>query len=480
MILVTAQMCKLLIKLGDDESFEKIISLIFLAIQNKITLYNKNPTEHNYFLIRNYIIFFMIITLNLKRYKSFITLVFRGKQNFLADLKQLILDKISKKQRKKELLSILSNLFLEEYKSLFFPEEPNEELEKLYFEEQPNFSSLDYNLFISYDKQTFKKMMDILFEFDLSYDNFFNNKKTIKDEDKPDYKLCIAQSIIRIAFSKEKSVYTDEKYFEYYFIKKVIDKDMEETKKKFGDEYKTLFRKEDLCDDIIKYMFFIFGNTMMIESFVKPVKKMLRNVGLDEDCPKRTEPGKGRDITVEEYDLLFEEISKKLIESIPHVIRILLKLLYNSIQSVFTIDKNNYNPLYTALIFNFIISPRVQMLYSINPLNCNYIRNLNRLLRNTCFNFKFSETDELSKFNESIEKNNKIIQEFINTKIISIKETDDEVKESLQNLFTEQYLIYPKFLFYVDSDLLLDSVKGGKGEVIYFKEMETSNNPQKK
>ena len=82
-------MCKLLIKLGDDESFEKIISLIFLAIQNKITLYNKNPTEHNYFLIRNYIIFFMIITLNLKRYKSFITLVFRGKQNFLADLKQL-------------------------------------------------------------------------------------------------------------------------------------------------------------------------------------------------------------------------------------------------------------------------------------------------------------------------------------------------------------------------------------------------------
>ena len=33
-------MCKLLIKLGDDESFEKIISLIFFAIKNKITLYN--------------------------------------------------------------------------------------------------------------------------------------------------------------------------------------------------------------------------------------------------------------------------------------------------------------------------------------------------------------------------------------------------------------------------------------------------------
>ena len=29
---------------------------------------------------------------------------------------------------------------------------------------------------------------------------------------------------------------------------------MEETREKFGDEYKTLFRKEDLCDDVIKYM----------------------------------------------------------------------------------------------------------------------------------------------------------------------------------------------------------------------------------
>ena len=463
-------MCKLLIKLGDDESFEKIISLIFFAIKNKITLYNKNPTDHNYFLIRNYIIFFMIITLNLKRYKSFIKIIFRGKKNYLADLKQLIMDKISKKNRKSELITILSNLFLDEYKSLYFQKEKDESLEKIFLEEHSNFLSFEEPSFLSYDKDTLKKMMEILVKFDISYDNFFTNKK-IKDEDKPDYKLCIAQSIIRIAFSKEKSNYTNEKYFEYNFLKKIIDKDMEETAQKFGDEYKTLFRKEDLCDDIIKYMFFIFGNTMMIESFVKPVKKMLKHVGLDEDCPKRTEPGKGRDITVEEFNQLFDEISQKLIDNIPHVIRILLKLLYNSIKRVFTIDENNYSPLYTALIFNFIISPRVQMLYSINPLNCQYVRSLNRLLRNTCFNFKFSDTDELSKFNESIENNNKKFQNFINTKIISIKETDDEVKESLQNLFTEQYLIYPKFLFYIDSELLLESTKGGLNEIICFQDL---------
>ena len=59
-------MCETLIKLGDEDSFDKILSLISYSIQNKIELYNKNPTQHNFFLIKNYIIFFMILTINLK------------------------------------------------------------------------------------------------------------------------------------------------------------------------------------------------------------------------------------------------------------------------------------------------------------------------------------------------------------------------------------------------------------------------------
>ena len=431
-------MCTTLIKLGDEESFEKIISLLLFAIKNKIDLYNTNPTSHNYFLIKNYITFFMIITLNLKSYPSFIKNIFVGKTQFFKSLVDSI-KTLPKQKQRDELLSILNYLFLEEYKDLYFRKDD-----------------------------------------DISYDNFFKYNQKIKDEDRPDYKLRIAQSIIRVAFSKEKSNYTDEKYFEYTFLKKVIDKDMEETAQKFGDDYKTLFRKEDLCDDVLKYMFFIFGNSMMIESFVKPVKKILKSVGLDEDCPKLVDNKKGRDITVEEYDTLFDEINKGLTENIPHVIRILLKLLHNSIKKFFTIDENNFGPLYTALIFNFIISPRVQMLYSINPLNCTYIRSLNRLMRNTCFNFKFDKNDELSKFNDSIEKNNKKLKGFISEKIIAIKETDDEVKESLNNLFTEKYLIYPKFLFYVDSNLLCGTIHGGEDEIILYHEIQSSNNSKKK
>ena len=468
-------MCATLAKLGDEDSFEKTLSLISYSIQNKVELYNKNPTQHNFFLIKNYIMFFMIITINLKKFPTFIKIIFKGKTNFFNNLVGLI-NQIQINKKRQELISIINYLFLEEYKDLYFRKDKQEkELEDIFIEQQLVFSemTLDIN---AYDGETYIKIIDTLLSFNISYDNFFKYYKNIKDEDKPEYKLKIAQSIIRVAFSKEKSIYTKENYYEYYFIKRVIDKDMEETRQKFGDEYKTLFRKEDLCDDVIKYMFFIFGNSMMIESFVKPVKKMLKSIGINEDNYRINDINSigqtsGRDITLEEYNILLNEIYKGLMENIPHVIRILLKLLYSSIRKVFTIDENNYNPLYTALIFNFIISPRVQMLYSMNPTKINFLRSLNRLVRNTCFNYKFDKTDELAKFNESIEKNNQKLKNFIMEKIISINEDEDDVKNSLKDLFTEKYIIYPKFLFYVDSTLLCGTIKGGENELIQFHEL---------
>ena len=473
-------MCTTLIKLGDEESFEKTLSLISYSIQNKVELYNKNPTQHNFFLIKNYLMFFMIITINLKRYPSFIMKIYKGQTNFFNNLVKLILN-IQARSKRKELFSILNYLVLEEYKELYFrKDQPEKELEDIFINQQLFFSNMNLDI-SSYDEATYKKIIDILIKFNLSYDNFFKNNINIKDEDRPEYKLKIAQSIIRVAFSKEKSNYTKEKFFEYYFLKRVIDRDMEETFKKYGDEYKTLFRKEDLCDDIIKYMFFIFGNSMMIESFVKPVKKMLKSIGIYDDDSERNQnnsPGvtKGKDITVEQFDILFDEINKGLIDNIPHVLRILLKLLHESVNKIFKIEEDNYSPLYTALIFNFIISPRVQMLYSLNPLKISFLRSLNRLIRNTCFNFKFDEKDILAPFNNSIEKNNKKLQAFIKEKIISIT-SDDEVKNSLKDLFTEKYIIYPKFLFYVDSILLCGTFQGGEDEIINFQEIkETSGN----
>ena len=468
-------MCQILKKSGESKNFAQILALLLSSINAKIEQYSISPSYNNLSLIQNYIIFFMVLVLNLKEFPSFIKEIFEGESKFFKNLCLNILK--MKTQKKKKLLSILNNIFLEEYKTLFFrnDKDKSNDLENLFITQQTEFSTKFLDTVTFYDEQTYKKMFAILLQFELSYYNFFVYNNKIKAEEKPAYKLCVAQSLIRVVFSKEKKKYysENENFYEYNVLKRIIDKDMKETVEKYGDEYKTLFRKEDLCDDVIKYMFFIFGNSMLIDSFVKPLKKMLNKIGITEELINRKDPlAMKRDITKEEYSSLVCEIIDTMTQKIPNVLKILLKLLYDSVNQHFTIDKDNYGPLYTSLIFNFLISPRIQMLYSINPLNCVFVRSLNRLLRNTCFNFKFTEGDDLCNFNDIIEENHKKMKDFINDKIISIN-IDDKVKYSLSNLFTEKYLIYPKFLFYWDSQLLCATITGGVDKMIKFKELKS-------
>ncbi len=466
-------MCQILSSSGGNEKdFEQILELLLSSINDKIKEFAEEPNFNRLSLIQNYIIFFMVLVLNLKKFPSFIKIIFNGKLQFFKNLSDAIFGMKSKKNKK--LLSILNNIFLEEYKDIYFRKKKDEELEKIFIAQQTEFSSKYLDTVNFYDTATYKKMFQTLLDFDISYANFFSYNNKIKDEEKPAYKLCIAQSLIRVAFSKEKKKYFEkEKFYEYNLLKRIIDKDMEETVAKFGDEYKTLFRKEDLCDDVIKYMFFIFGNSMLIDCFVKPLKTILNKIQItDELIEKKDTLAMTRDITKEEYNSLIGTIIDTLSKKIPEVLKILLKLLYESVNSHFTIEKDNYGPLYTSLIFNFLISPRIQMLYSINPLNCLFVRSLNRLLRNTCFNFKFAEGDPLFIFNDSIEKNYKKLKQLIKDKIISIN-INDKVKNSLSDLFTEKYLIYPKFLFYWDSQLLCDTITGGINKIITFEELKS-------
>jgi hypothetical protein len=456
-----------------EKDFEKLLEYLLISIKDKIKEYEYDPNFNKLMLIQNYIIFFMVLVLNLKNYSSLIKLIFQGNLGFFNNLRDSIFE--MKTRKKNKLLSILSNIFLEEYKGIFFNKN-DKELEDIFIEQQTKFSELCSETVTFYDDKTYKKMFQTLLKFDISYANFFSNNNKIKDDEKPSYKLCVAQSLIRVAFSKEKKKFYQEKgnFYEYDLLKRIIDKDMYETKEKFGDEYKTLFRKEDLCDDVIKYMFFIFGNSMLIDCFVMPLKNMLRKIGITDELIEAKDPlPMKRDITVEEFNTLMGIIIDTLSTKIPDVLKILLKLLYESVRQRFTIEKDNYSPLYTSLIFNFLISPRIQMLYSINPLNCVFVRSLNRILRNTCFNSKFTEGDSLYEFNNSIETNYKKLQKLIEDKIISIV-INDEIKNSLKDLFTEKYIIYPKFLFYWDSQLLCATIDGGVEQIISFEELKST------
>ena len=106
--------------------------------------------------------------------------------------------------------------------------------------------------------------------FDLYLENFLNFKSdsSIIDLDEKFYhQLDIVRSILLILFSKEKYKYLEDKedtYYEYDFLNKVIRKNILGTKNASGDKYKSLFRKDNLTNDFIKYLFFIFVNKTII------------------------------------------------------------------------------------------------------------------------------------------------------------------------------------------------------------------------
>jgi len=52
-------------------------------------------------------------------------------------------------------------------------------------------------------------------------------------------------------------------------MKTVVEKSLQATKQNYGDSVNCLFRKDEIYDDIIKYFFFIYGNSLLIKSFSK-------------------------------------------------------------------------------------------------------------------------------------------------------------------------------------------------------------------
>ena len=77
------------------------------------------------------------------------------------------------------------------------------------------------------------------------------------------------QSIIRLIFSKEKDKYTDDKYYEYNFLKSVTRKCVSYYRQKFGEKINSLFRRDEIFDDIIKYILYIYGNSLLQKAYSK-------------------------------------------------------------------------------------------------------------------------------------------------------------------------------------------------------------------
>ena len=267
---MTHKICKYLSIKNEGWVYKEFFELLLKEIKNRIEIYQKNFLTRDFNILQNYIIFFMIVTINLKSSKDFILYCFGT--NFFGNLVKAIYTVTDKKP----LLNILNNLFLHEFIEIFFRKEKDENLENLYIIENTEFTENSLDIDSRYSSTEYKNIFKYLSSFSISYDNFFNNVNIPDEDDRSYFKMLISQSVIRLTFSKEKKVYIEDiPFFEFEMLKILIDKNMIDTLKKYKDNYKTLFRKEDLLDDIFKYMFFIFGNSMLIESYIKPLKKKL-------------------------------------------------------------------------------------------------------------------------------------------------------------------------------------------------------------
>ena len=416
--------------------------------------------------------YFMIISLNLRNNEKLNYYLIKEKIEYLTCLISSI-ENLDDIKIKKHFIDILFNLFSTEYihldlNLLLADKNDINENTKNNNDNPENIIKRFYNNNIEQNnnlEETEKKCKNVIeFLFDLNSENFlnFNKEITILDLDEKFYhQLDMVKIILLILFSKEKYKYIEDKediYYEYDFLNKIIQKNLIDTKNASGDKYKSLFRKDNLINDLIKYIFFIFGNQMLIECLVKPLDIILNITGINNEFEIINEKGISlnmeRDITKDEYNILFNKILEKLTENIPYFFRIFLKMIYDNILQIFTIEKDNFIPLGVVFIFNYIASPRIQKIYSIHPHKYIFIKSMNRLLCNTCFNIEFGEKDALNIFNEDIKVYNEKLNNFFKNNIMNIDANDIENKKYLKNLFKEMNIEYPSFLFNLNCEFL--------------------------
>ena len=452
----------------DDILIQRFSFLLFILLDNSIDNYTKN--HNNFLILKNNIKFFMIILLNLKNNKKFNNFFTKEKIDYpLMNITKI--QKIKNSKHKQTLNNILFNIFSPEYNHLgsnlltiINTDEKNPKgnnkikqikLLNEFYNSQKDFESIDKKNKIN-QKEKYEKIIDSLFNFESK--NFLNFKK----DKEIDYSLHffhqieLVENIMFIVFSKEKYNFMKDNnaYYEYEFLDRLIKKNISETKEIHENKHRNLFRRDTISNDIIKYFFFIFGNSMIIKSIFKPLNTILKIVGLNNISENDELIGnKERNITKDEFKILFEKIMQKLNKNIPTILKVFLKIIYDNIINFYpNLEKDDYTPISSLFFFSYISNPRIQKMFNIYPDKFLFIKSVYRLIYNASFNIKFKEDDNLYIFNDDIEIYYNLINEFYKNNIINIDMNSEENKKYLKNLFHEIGFMCPEFLFYLSCD----------------------------
>ena len=386
-----------------NPKFKLIIVKISLLLDSNISEFwiSKGITQIKlYNMILTLILFLYIIIYNLKTPEK-VLLLFKMNSSSLLDLLKKTL-KIFKEFDEKahlnciELSHFILNLCFDDIKRKVFSSK-NEELIKLY---QNEIYFAFFEIFPSsnerfYITEKFKNLVkDII---DLKMDTYINNLKGENSE-------IFCRNISPILLS-----HPGFDFINFYTY--VVNKHIEIIRKNYNNELTSLFRADDFTNDLIKNLIIIFGNdSFMISFYLTLPKEYLSNKEIEYD--------------LDMFENFLHKFLEKLSQSLPFIIRVLLKIIYICIKNI-NEGENNYNVIYTVLIFNFFISPSTLNLFDISIVKYKSLFQLTRILRNIFFGKEFDSKDKLSYFNTKV----KIFHNFINKQFNLILEGIDIQKD---------------------------------------------------
>ena len=217
----------------------------------------------------------------------------------------------------------------------------------------------------------------------------------------------------------------------YNFYENIVKNHIQITKTNNSD-ISSLFRKDDIYHIILKNTVFNFCNYSFINSIYKNLKKQYLNIF-------------EKDFNIENFDKFFQIFIDSIFNTIPDIIKVIMKIIYVFSIKEYNIQKNNYSPIYTFLFFDFYISPKIFDIYKMSFSDYNSIKLLNKVIRNIFFKKYFNENDILYPFNSIIEKCFNLINSKMEEKLNLINldnknEINILMKSSISNISFPQFL----------------------------------------
>ena len=274
-----------------------------------------------------------------------------------------------------------------------------------------------------YQKYAFSEMLGIFptinEQFNSKNEEFSNFMKNIIEINLDDYITNLKKDNSDIICRNIIPLLLCEPNFDFIsFFNKIIDKHIEIIREEYDNEITSLFRKDDFTNDLIKNLIYIFGNFSFIKSFYLGMPNQyvsLKDINFD----------------IYNFEIFLINFLTNLTKSLPFIIKVLLNIIKNKIKIIK--GEDNYNAIYTVLIFNFFISPTILEFYGLSLVKYKSLRQLTRILRNIFFNREFDPKDNLSYFNEKIKVFNSLINETfkINVFEIDIEKDKDNINKEI-------------------------------------------------